>query len=214
MFRSKKLRGLIPKRNARALAPPRLRASLQPVRIVRRGEKGHWRKWFLLGAITASLVAGVWFQSSIWSPSWLRQMKAFAGQTDHFARRQFEQENRTPQLAFGSSKASVNQPLPLGIALSNSFGGETLVLSGLIEGTSLSAGTALSTTRWSVPGKDVDKAFVSAPENFSGIMKVTATLYSSSQDILETKEVQFAWVASQKGDKLPISTSPIERLTR
>ena len=65
--------------------------------------------------------------------------------------------------------------------MNNSAGGETLVLSDLAEGTKLSAGTALGPARWSVPGRDVDKAFIAAPENFSGSMQVTAKLYSSDK---------------------------------
>ena len=89
-----------------------------------------------------------------------------------------------------------------------------MVFSGFVEGTSLSAGTALSTTRWSVPGRDLDKAFISAPENFDGTMQVTVTLYSSRQDILETKEVRFEWSGSSKGDKLPVTISPAQRYSR
>ena len=114
-------------------------------------------------------------------------------------------------MTFQTSKAAINQPLPLGIALINSIGGETLVLSGFAEGTSLSVGTALGTTRWSVPGRDLDKAFISAPENFDGIMQINVTLYSSRQDILEAKAVRFEWHISHKGDKLPVQI-PAERL--
>jgi hypothetical protein len=114
-------------------------------------------------------------------------------------------------LTFQTSRAAINQPLPLGIALINSTGGETLVLSGFVEGTSLSAGTALGTTRWSVPVRDLDNAFISAPENFDGIMQVAVTLYSSMQEIFETKEVRFEWNFSHKGDKLPVQM-PAERL--
>jgi hypothetical protein len=81
--------------------------------------------------------------------------------------------------------------------LNNSSGGETLVLSDLADGTKLSAGTALSSTRWSVPGRDVDKAFIAAPENFSGSMQVTAKLYSSGNLALETKNVRFEWTGSR-----------------
>jgi len=89
-----------------------------------------------------------------------------------------------------------------------------LVLNGFVEGTSLSAGTALSTTRWSVPGRDLDTAFISAPENFDGIMQITVTLYSSRQDILETKQVRFEWSTSHKGDKLPVQISPAQPVAR
>jgi hypothetical protein len=125
-----------------------------------------------------------------------------------------KEEHRAPRLAFHSSRATINQPLPLGIVLNDSTGQETLVLSGFVAGTSLSAGTALSATRWSVPGRDLDKAFISAPENFDGTMQVTVTLYSSRHDILETKDVRFEWSGSSKGDKLPVTITPAQRLSR
>jgi hypothetical protein len=123
-------------------------------------------------------------------------------------------EARTPRLAIHTSRATINQPLPLGIVLNDSAGEETLVFSGFVEGTSFSTGTALSATRWSMPERDLDKSFISAPENFDGIMQVTVTLYSSRQEILETKELRFEWNISQKGDKLPVQISPAQRLAR
>jgi hypothetical protein len=98
--------------------------------------------------------------------------------------------------------------------LINNISEETLVLSGLTEGTSLSVGTPLTPTRWSLPGRDLDKAFISAPENFEGVMKVTVTLYSSRQDILETRQARFEWNGSGKGDKLPVTIAPDQRLSR
>lgn len=122
-------------------------------------------------------------------------------------RHKFERNDAAsrPYLSFEDSKASINQPLPLGIALKNGIGGETVVLSGILEGTSLSAGSELTKTRWSLPGRDLDKAFISAPENFDGVMEVTVTLYSSRQDVLETKRTRFSWRGSGKSDKLPVT---------
>jgi len=159
-----------------------------------------------------------WFHGGLWPLPRLDQPQTLApdpetdrhpGRPDKLGQKE---EYRTPYLAFQNSKAAINQPLPLGIALNNSVGEETVVLSGFVEGTSLSAGTALTATRWSVPGRDLDKAFISAPENFDGIMQVTVTLYSSRQDILETKEARFEGSASRKGDKLPIPIAPAARL--
>lgn len=120
----------------------------------------------------------------------------------------------TPRLAFQTATTTINQPLPLGIVLNDSTGEETLVFSGFVEGTSLSAGTALTATRWSLPSRDLEKAFISAPENFDGTMQIQITLYSSSQDIIETKQVRFEWSGSSKADKLPVTRSPTQRLSR
>jgi hypothetical protein len=98
--------------------------------------------------------------------------------------------------------------------LNNSTGEETLVLSGVVEGTSLSAGTALGTTRWSLPGRDLGRTFISPPQDFNGVMQVTITLYSSAQEILETKHVGFEWSSSRKGDKLPVTIPSSQGLAR
>jgi len=204
------LRGLISKQQHKASAPPRPPATLQPGPIVLRSAKGYWRNWFLLGlslSAGGAVATAFWFQVGIWPLPTLNQTQTLApdSETERHPGRvdklEQKEEYRTPHLAFQNSKAAINQPLPLGIALNKGIGGETLVLSGFTEGTSLSVGTALSPTRWSVPGRDLDNAFISAPENFNGTMQVTATLYSSAHDILETKEIRFEWSISQKEDR-------------
>ena len=215
------MRGPISKVEHKALAPPRPAAMVHPRPSVLPSAKVYWRNWFLLGlliSVGGAVATAFWFQAGIWPLPTLNQTLApdseinrHPGQANKLEQKE---ENRTPHLAIQNSKAAINQPLSLGIALNKSIGGETLVLSGFVEGTSLSAGTALSTTRWSVPGRDLDEAFISAPESFEGIMRVTVTLYSSRQDVLETKEVRFEWSSSRKGDKLPVTIAPAPRLTR
>ena len=209
------MRGLIPKREHKTITPPRLRASPR-LSIARPAGNGRWRKWLLWTLVLSAVVAvatGFWFQVDIWSPSLLNQTISSAFQT---VRYRFERKDgaHTPYLIFENQKASINYPLPLGIVMINGVGEETVVLSGLIEGTSLSIGTPLTTTRWSLPGRDLDMAFISAPENFEGIMEITVTLYSSRQDILETKQARFEWNSSGKADKLPVTVAPDQRLSR
>jgi hypothetical protein len=189
---------------------PRSRAKLQPGPIPLRSARGYRRVWILFGLLLSAgvvVAAALWLPKGIWPFSMLYQWHSAAPTPE-------KEEHRAPRLAFHSSRATINQPLPLGIVLYDSTGQETLVLSGFVAGTSLSAGTALSATRWSVPGRDLDKAFISAPENFDGTMQVTVTLYSSRHDILETKDVRFEWSGSSKGDKLPVTITPAQRLSR
>ena len=166
--------------------------ALEPGRIVVRSNHGHWFSWFLLGWLVASpLAAAVWFEIVNWPNPPVTSPEALA--TNFKANEGY----RTPQLAFHASTGTINDPLPLGIALNNGSGGETLVLSDMVDGTKLSAGTALSPTRWSVPRRDLDNAFIAAPEDFSGSMPVTAKLYSSDNLLLETKNIRFEWAGSQ-----------------
>ena len=209
------MRRLVPKREDKAITSPRLRASPR-TSIVRPASDRRWRKWLLwtlLLSVVVAVATGFWFQVNGWPPSLQSQTILSAFQN---ARQRFERKDQadTPHLIFENLKASINQPLPLGIVLNNSVGEETVVFSGLIEGTSLSAGTPLTATRWSLPGRDLDKAFISAPENFEGVMDVIVTLYSSGQDVLETKQARFEWRGSSKGDKLPVTIAPDQRLSR
>ena len=54
------------------------------------------------------------------------------------------------------------------------LGHEIVVLEGFAEGT-LSVGTSLSSSRWSLPAEGLDQAFVGAPKDFSGTMEVAAS---------------------------------------
>jgi len=97
-------------------------------------------------------------------------------------------------------KSLINQLVPLGISVTGDSKGEIVVLEGLAEGTQLSAGTNLTSNRWSLPAEDLDKAFVSPPHNFSGTMEVTAKLYSPSTEPLQTEVVRWEWVG--EGDTI------------
>lgn len=195
-----------PKYENRVFRPPRLRASIPPGRIASPARKRRWRKWLartLLLSIVVAAAAGLSLPLGIWPSTLLQNMTSALQNIRH----KFERNDPTPApyLVFEDSKASINQPLQLGITLENGLGGETVVLSGIIEGTSLSAGSALTETRWSLPGRDLDKTYISAPKDFDGAMEVTVTLYSSGQDVLETKRTRFSWSGSGKGDKLPVT---------
>lgn len=176
-----------------------------------RSARSYWWYWFLVGLPLLAGGAGgaaFWFQEGLWPPPWLNQTLTSTSdfETGRLAERadklEREEARRTPYLSFQNSKAAINQPLELGIVLNNGTGAEILVLSGFSEGTRFSAGAALSATRWSLPGPDTDKAFISAPENFSGTMQVTATLYSSAHEILETKVVRFEWSVPEEEERM------------
>src|SRR5262249_37972944 len=97
------------------------------------------------------------------------------------------------QLIVRDQKGVVNEPLAIGVSLRGGSGREIVILSGFVAGTQLSLGTSLSSARWSLPAEALDKAFIAAPKDFSGTMKVTAKLYSSSSELLQTQLVHFAW---------------------
>jgi hypothetical protein len=96
-------------------------------------------------------------------------------------------------LAIENQKGLANEPLPLGIAVIDASGGETVTIAGLAEGTELSLGTALGSGNWLVPVADLDKTFVGAPMSFVGVMTAKVTLNSVSGKRLEAQNVRFDW---------------------
>jgi len=173
-----------------------------------RSNQGHVLSWLLLGcwlSVGGVLAAVVWFKVVNWTFSTVSRQEASAGIQEANSHPQADKPSakgyRTPHLSFQNSTGAINDPLPLGIVLNDGSGGETLILSDFAEGTKLSAGTELSPTRWSVPGRDLDKAFIAAPENFSGSMQVTAKLYSSGNVVLETENIRFEWTGARTEDR-------------
>lgn len=191
----------MPRQERKASDSARFPRKLKRLPVARRS---YWPFWLFFGLLSAGTAVATVFWSN--GPTWPFYVlsRVLPRWTDNLGRKA---EHQTSHLVFQNSRASINHPLPLGIALDKGTGRETVVLSGFMEGTSLSAGVALGATRWSVPAGDLDKAFISPPQDFEGIMNVNVTLYSSTQEVLQTSEVQFEWGVLHKGDKLPVRPS-------
>ena len=106
-------------------------------------------------------------------------------------------------LAVEGTKGFANEPLPLGISIKNALGGETVTVTGLAEGTELSLGTSIGPTGWLVSARDLDKAFVAAPEDFVGIMDATVNLRSTSDQLLDSQAVRFEWIEKKQEGLMP-----------
>lgn len=180
------------------------RQAAQPSAVAGGSNRRGVLTWFVLGFSAGSVVAAVvGFETFGWRLPVLSksagsgaifEAPAHPGSTNKLYAKE---ASHAPHLAYQDAKGAINDALPLGIVLNDSSGGETLVLSDFAEGTQLSAGTALSPTRWSVHARDLNKVFIAAPQNFSGSMQVTAKLYSSDNLVLETRSIQFEWIRSQ-----------------
>jgi len=72
---------------------------------------------------------------------------------------------KLPRLVVKRIWGTVNEPLPLGVSLTDAPGGERIILAGLPIGTSLSMGTPLGLTGWQMFARDVGNAFVYAPKD-------------------------------------------------
>lgn len=99
-----------------------------------------------------------------------------------------------PRLTIESQRASVNEPLPLGIAVHSGGGDETLTLVGFAAGTRLSAGVPLGSSGWKLQARDVGAAFAQAPGNFIGAMDVAVDLRSARDRIVDSQLLRLEWL--------------------
>jgi hypothetical protein len=101
----------------------------------------------------------------------------------------------TARLLVQSKQSFTNEPVELGISVDRGSGQESLLIAGLTAGTRLSAGAPLGDTRWELALKDLRHLYMYAPKDFVGVMNAAVDLLSPTAQLLDTKPVQFAWVA-------------------
>jgi hypothetical protein len=92
-----------------------------------------------------------------------------------------------------SQTGFVNEPLSLGVSLSDASGEETVTLAGLAAGTGLSAGTPLSLTRWRLSAHEIAGALAYSPKDFVGVMDVGIDLRSSGDRVMDSQVVRLEW---------------------
>ena len=206
MLLERGLRAIFSKRHDNGLALVQARAALHRKSANVRWNQRDFLKWFLWGfAVGGVLAAAILVEVGIGRFSEFTARLPFAAIFENrHSGWPFNNEydgSPSPHLAFRDSVGAVNEALPLGIAVNDSSGGETLVVSDLVEGTKLSAGTALSSTRWSVPVRELDRAFIAAPEDFRGSMQLSAKLYSADNLVLETRTIRFEWTNLPSRDR-------------
>jgi hypothetical protein len=106
---------------------------------------------------------------------------------------------KLPRLVVKGIWGAVNEPLPLGVSLTDVPGGDRIILAGLPIGTSLSTGTPLGLTGWQMLARDARNALVYAPKDYVGNMVVAIDLRSPGDWLLDSKIVRLEWI--QKNEK-------------
>jgi hypothetical protein len=101
---------------------------------------------------------------------------------------------RLPRLVVKAQWGFVNEPLPLGVSVSDTSGGDKVILAGLPIGTSLSMGAPLGLTSWQMSARDVDRALVYAPKDFIGRMVAAIDLRSPGDWLIDSETVRLEWI--------------------
>jgi hypothetical protein len=115
---------------------------------------------------------------------------------------------KLPRLVVKGIRGTVNEPLPLGVSLTDVPGGDRIILAGLPIGTSLSTGTPLGLTGWQMLARDVGNALVYAPKDYVGSMVAAIDLRSPGDWLLDSKTVRLEWIPKTKSVWRPARTKP------
>jgi hypothetical protein len=112
---------------------------------------------------------------------------------------------KSARLLVQNGQSLANQPVALGISVAGASGDESLLLAGLTAGTRLSAGEPIDATRWQLPLDDLRNVYMYAPKDFVGVMNTAVNLLSPSARLVDSRPVQFAWIA-------PVPKQPVDRI--
>jgi len=127
------------------------------------------------------------------------------------ARQPSSMETLAPaRLMLTRQSGPVDDSLPLGILMLGGSGEETVILKGLVEGTELSLGTSTGDNGWILLARDLERAFVEAPAQYTGVMRVTATAHSAEGLVLDQGMQELEWIthAPQPGVGLSDASLP------
>jgi hypothetical protein len=99
------------------------------------------------------------------------------------------------RLVIEDQQALTNEPLPLNIVLHGATGGEAVILTGLAEGTRLSAGEAVGGSGWRVPARALGDLVAYPPASFVGVMDAAVELRAADDALLDTQGAKLKWIA-------------------
>jgi len=99
----------------------------------------------------------------------------------------------TPMLTAADAIGEVKAALPLAIKVSNYTPGATINLTGLIAGTTLSAGSAAGESQWRIAIDDLPNIQVIPPADFVGAMTIVAELRAGDDQAIVRTPLQLVW---------------------
>ncbi len=109
------------------------------------------------------------------------------------------------RLIVQDQQAFANQPLSLAVNVEDARQNESVLLDGLAQGTTLSAGASASPSSWRLRPDRLRGLYLYAPKDFVGVMNTTVDLLGDNQKLLDSRSMQLKWIATQKKPALPPS---------
>lgn len=99
------------------------------------------------------------------------------------------------RLVVEDQQAFTNEPVSLAVNVEHATGNESLLLDGLAQGTTLSAGAPTSPFSWRLPSGELGGLYLHPPKNFVGVMNTTVNLLGSDKRLLDSRAMELKWIA-------------------
>jgi hypothetical protein len=115
------------------------------------------------------------------------------------------------RLVLTRQSGRVDDSLPLGILILGGSGEEAVILKGLAEATELSHGTSTGDNGWILLARDLARTFVEAPAQFTGVMRVSATVHSADGLVLDQGTQELEWIAHAPQPGIGSTEAPTSR---
>ena len=113
-----------------------------------------------------------------------------------FPSQQTEAKAQIPsRLVVEDQQAFANEPVSLAVNVEHAMGNESLLLDGLAQGTTLSAGTSAGPSDWQLPPDKLAGLYLYAPKDFVGVMNTTVKLLDPDKRLLDSRIIQLTWIS-------------------
>ena len=105
-------------------------------------------------------------------------------------------EQAKPRLVVNGASAENNEEILLGVMVESPRQGATGVISGLAQGTTLSAGKPWGATGWVLQASELATAYLRPPAGFTGVMEYTVALQLADGTVADRQTMRLEWAAA------------------
>jgi hypothetical protein len=105
-----------------------------------------------------------------------------------------EKEAEAPKLTVVRSVGPAGAPLSTGLSLQDDATDGTVIISGLVPGMELSAGTAIAEDTWQIPAADLRYAWIAPPRDFVGSAALVAELRLPNGHVADRQAIRVEWM--------------------
>jgi hypothetical protein len=123
------------------------------------------------------------------SPAPVSALRSFFSQSDEASARE-----RARQLTIKAARLwQVDGPARVIVSPADGNLDVDVVISGLAPGSAVSIGTSAGPNRWRLPLKDLNRAAITPPQGFVGIMDLIMELHLANDTVIDRKDVLLEW---------------------